>query len=179
MARVAEIVLVDYDPAWPGVYAGLAERICRALGDRVVELEHVGSTSIPGLAAKPKIDIVLVVADAADEPSYRPALEQAGFDFRLREPDWHEHRLFRRHDVETNLHVFSTGSPEIERMRAFRDRLRTNKEERGRYESAKRSLAQRDWPTVQDYADAKTEVVEAIIARALSASTSDSAAYDA
>lgn len=164
---MTEIVLSEYDPEWPRRYAELAARIAAALGERVALLEHVGSTSVPGLAAKPKIDILLGVADAADEDAYRPQLEAEGFVFRLREPDWHEHRLFRRHDLETNLHVFSAGSGEIERMLAFRDRLRANPAERERYEAAKRELARRDWPTVQDYADAKTDVVEEIIARAL------------
>lgn len=161
------IELVDYDPAWPELFEREAEKIRAALGERVVGLEHAGSTSVPGLAAKPIIDIVLVVADSADEAAYIPALEAAGYVLRIREPDWFEHRLFKGPDTNVNVHTFSAGCPEIERMVAFRDWLRSNDEDRRRYEAAKRELAGRDWQYVQHYADAKTEVVEEIIGRAL------------
>jgi GrpB-like predicted nucleotidyltransferase (UPF0157 family) len=158
--------LVDYDPDWPGLFAREAARLRDALGDRVLLVEHVGSTSVPGLAAKPIVDVLLAVADSADEAAYVPALEAAGYALRIREPEWHEHRLFKGPDTEVNLHVFSAGSAEIERMLLFRDRLRDVDAERERYVAAKRALAQRRWQHVQDYADAKTAVVEEIIARA-------------
>ena len=142
-------------------------RIRQALGDRLIRIEHTGSTSVPGLAAKPIIDITLVVADSADEASYVPQLEGAGYVLRIREPDWFQHRLFKGPDTNTNIHTFSAGSPEIERMVAFRDWLRSNDDDRDLYERTKRDLASRDWQYVQHYADAKTEVVEAIMARAL------------
>lgn len=160
------ILLVDYDPAWPRLYRREADRVRAALGDRVVRLEHVGSTSVPGLAAKPIIDMLLVVSDSSDEPSYVPALEAAGYVLRIREPHWWEHRVFKGPDTNVNLHVFSPGSPEIDRMLGFRDHLRANPGDRALYERTKRELVQRDWKYVQNYADAKTEVVEAIIARA-------------
>jgi GrpB-like predicted nucleotidyltransferase (UPF0157 family) len=162
-----EIHLADADPDWPAAYAREAARIRSLLGDRVLLLEHVGSTSVPGLAAKPIIDIVLGVADPADEPAYAPPLEAGGYVLRIREPDWYQHRLFKGPDTDVNLHVFAADSPEISRMLAFRDRLRTHDDERRRYENAKRDLATRHWNYVQDYADAKGDVVEAIIARAL------------
>jgi GrpB-like predicted nucleotidyltransferase (UPF0157 family) len=161
------IVLADYDPAWPILYEREAARIRDALGDRVLLLEHVGSTSVPGLPAKPIVDIVLAVADSADEGAYVPPMEAAGYSVRIREPDWHEHRVFKGPDTDINLHTFTVGSPEIVRMLAFRDRLRTNADERDMYLRTKRELAARHWTYVQDYADAKGEVVEAIIARAL------------
>jgi GrpB-like predicted nucleotidyltransferase (UPF0157 family) len=130
-----------------------------------VLVEHVGSTSVPGLAAKPIIDVLLLVPDPADEAAYVPQLEAAGFLLHLREPDWHQHRLLKAHDPEVNLHVFAVGSEEAERMLLFRDRLRANGAERSRYEETKRQLAARDWDRVQDYADAKSDVVQAIIAR--------------
>ena len=160
------IHLAEYDPAWPGLYEREAARIRTLLGDRVRLLEHVGSTSIPGIAAKPVIDIDLAVPDSADEPAYVPDLEAGGYLLRAREPDWFEHRLFNGPDTKVNLHVFTAGSSEIDRMLAFRDRLRTNEEERRLYEATKRELAARDWVYVQDYADAKGEVVEGIVARA-------------
>jgi GrpB-like predicted nucleotidyltransferase (UPF0157 family) len=161
------IVLVDYDPEWPARFEREAERIRSALGDTALLLEHVGSTSVPGLAAKPIIDIVLAVPDSTDEDAYVPALEAAGYVLRIREPDWFEHRLVKPPDLSTNLHIFSEGCVEIDRMLAFRDQLRSDEEDRELYERTKRDLARRSWTYVQDYADAKTEVVEAILARAV------------
>lgn len=160
------VTLVAYDPGWPALYEREAERIRGALGDRARLLEHAGSTSVPGLTAKPTIDIVLAVPDSSDESAYVPALEGAGYVLRIREPDWYEHRLFKGPDTNVNLHVFSEGCEEITRMLAFRDRLRTNEADRELYERKKRELAARKWEFVQDYADAKTEVVEEIVARA-------------
>lgn len=158
--------LVDYDPAWPALFAREAARLRRALGDRALLVEHVGSTSVPGLAAKPIVDVLLAVADSADEAGYLPSLVAAGYTLRIREPDWHEHRLFKGPDIDVNLHVFSAGSAEVERMLLFRDRLRAVDDDRERYEATKRALAQRRWQHVQDYADAKTPIVGEIIARA-------------
>lgn len=160
------VELVDYDPAWPRLFAREADRVRAALGDRALLLEHVGSTAVPGLTAKPRIDMLLVVADSAHEPAYAPALEAAGYVLRIREPDWHEHRVFKGPDTDVNLHVFSPGCPEIDRMLRFRDHLRSNEPDRRLYERTKRELARREWAYVQNYADAKSAVVEAIIARA-------------
>ena len=163
------VVLAAYDPAWPGLFERDATRVRAALGEHTVLLEHVGSTSVPGLAAKPVIDILLVVPDSADEPAYVPPLEAAGYRLVIREPHWHEHRLFKGPDTNVNLHTFSPGSAEVRRMLAFRDRLRTNADDRALYESTKRELAARTWAYVQDYADAKGAVVEAILRRTLPA----------
>jgi GrpB-like predicted nucleotidyltransferase (UPF0157 family) len=160
------IRVVPYDPAWPRLFEREAARIRAALGDRVVRLEHVGSTSVPGLAAKPRIDILLVVPDSGDEPAYVPALQAASYALRIREPEWYEHRVFKGPDTDVNLHVFSPGCPEIARMVGFRDHLRRDEADRRLYERAKLDLAQRDWQYTQNYADAKTAVVEEIIARA-------------
>lgn len=161
------IELAEPDPAWPELFAREAERIRSLLGDDVLLLEHVGSTSVPGLPAKPIIDILLIVPDSGDEPAYAPRLEAGGYVLRIREPDWHEHRLFNGPDTMVGVHVFSWGSTEIDRMLGFRDRLRSHPAEFERYLSAKRDLAARDWEFVQQYADAKSEVIEAIIARGL------------
>ncbi len=163
-----KVVLVDYDPAWPVLFAREYERIKSALGDKALSIQHVGSTSVPGLPAKPVIDILLVVASSADEKSYVPALEEAGYVLGIREPDWHEHRMFKGPDTNVNLHVFSQGDDEIVRMLVFRDWLRKNSTDRNFYASTKRELAQKNWKYVQNYADAKSKVVESIIARAQS-----------
>ncbi|MGH3346626.1 MAG: GrpB family protein [Nocardioides sp.] len=161
------VVLVEYDAAWPDRYAEQEARIREALGECAVEVHHAGSTSVPGLVAKDVIDVVLVVPDPADEPAYAPALEEAGYVFHLREKDWHQHRLFREHSPRVNLHVFGPDCDEVRRMLAFRDHLRTDAADRELYERTKRELARRTWDRVQDYADAKTDVVDAIMARAL------------
>ena len=160
------IVLVDYDAAWPALFEREAERVRAVLGDRVLRIEHAGSTSVPGLCAKPIVDIVLVVADSSDEPAYVPRLEKAGYVLRIREPDWFEHRLFKGPDTNVNLHVLSEGCREIDRILLFRDRLRANDPDRELYERTKRELAGRQWKYVQNYADAKSAVVEEIIGRA-------------
>jgi len=162
----APIVLVDYDPEWPKLFEREAERIRAALGDRVRGIEHVGSTSVPRLAAKPVIDIALAVPDSTDEGAYVPALESAGYVLRIREPDWFEHRLFKGPDTSVNVHVFSDGCEEIAAMIRFRDRLRSSDEDRERYEREKRRLAEREWKYVQGYGDAKSAVVREILSRA-------------
>jgi GrpB-like predicted nucleotidyltransferase (UPF0157 family) len=164
----APIFLADYDPEWPGLFAREEARIRAALGDRVIRLEHTGSTAVPGLAAKPVIDITMIVADVTDEDAFVPGLEAAGYVLRIREnePDWYDHRVFKGPDTNVNLHVFSIGCPELERMVGFRDWLRTHDEDRELYERTKRELVARDWKYVQNYADAKTGVVEEIMAKA-------------
>src|SRR5262249_61995494 len=133
------VVLADYDPAWPAVFAREEARMRRALGDRALLVEHVGSTSVPGLLAKPIIDIVLCVEDSAAEATYVPALEAEGYALRIREPGWHEHRMLKGGEPDVNLHVFTLGSPEVDRTLLFRDRLRAVPEGRARYHAAKRS----------------------------------------
>lgn len=160
------ITLAEYDAGWPDLFRREEERIRAALGARVLQLEHVGSTSVPGLAAKPVIDILLVVADSGDEPSWLPELEAAGYRLRFREPEWYQHRLLNGPEADLNLHVLSAGCEEIPRMIGFRDWLRSHDDDRKLYESTKRDLAAGTWGSVQDYADAKTRLVREILARA-------------
>jgi len=160
------IYLATYNPAWPSLFARLATAIHKVLGGKVLTLEHVGSTSVPGLPAKPIIDILLAVADSRDEPAYVDPLEKLGYVLRIREPDWYEHRLLKAQDMAVNLHVFSAECQEIERMLLFRDWLRTHIEDRKLYEKTKRKLAAQTWKYTQNYADAKSAVVEEILARA-------------
>ena len=162
-----EIVLVDYDPRWPEKFQRHAQMIERILGKNALAIEHVGSTSVPGLAAKPIIDILVVVEDASDESAYLRAFLEAGYVLRVREPDWHQHRMFKTPELDVNIHIFSAGCVEVTRQIVFRDRLRTSIADRRLYESVKRRLAKEDWPDTNAYAYAKTEVVEQITARAL------------
>ena len=159
----APITLAAYDPDWPRLFGREADRVRSVLGNQTLRIEHVGSTSVPGLMAKPIVDILLVVADSADEPCYVQQLEAAGYILRIREPEWFEHRMFRGPDTPIHLHVFSSGAAEVERLLRFRDRLRDDDAARDRYARTKRELAQRSWRHVQDYADAKTAVVNEIL----------------
>lgn len=161
------VELVDYDADWPRLFEREAERIRGALGDHALLVEHVGSTSVPGLAAKPIVDVVLVVPDSSDEQAYVPPLEAAGYVLRIREPEWFEHRVLKGPDTRVNLHVFTAGCEEIDRMLAFRDHLRADQADRDLYLRTKRELAGREWKYTQHYADAKTAVVEEILGRAL------------
>jgi GrpB-like predicted nucleotidyltransferase (UPF0157 family) len=160
------IELSTYDAEWPRRFADEALRIRAALGERALAIEHAGSTSVPGLAAKPVIDIVLAVADSACEAGYAGPLEAVGYRLIVREPEWFEHRMFVRAAPDVNLHVFSAGCPETGRMLAFRDRLRASQPDRERYARCKLDLARRPWGSVDDYAKAKTGVIEEILRRA-------------
>jgi GrpB-like predicted nucleotidyltransferase (UPF0157 family) len=160
------VTLVPYDPAWPELFAREERRIRAALGAHALHVDHVGSTSVPGLAAKPIVDIVLRVAGSADEPAWLPALEASGYVLRIREPSFFEHRMLRGPDTKVNLHVYSDGCTEVARMLLFRDWMRAHDDERDLYERTKRALAARTWDRVQSYADAKSDVVREILARA-------------
>ena len=161
------IKIVEYDPEWAALYDCVRTRIQAALGGKALLIEHVGSTSVPGLPAKPFIDVLLVVAKSADESAYVPDLEAAGYWLRIREQEWHEHRMLKGLDPDLKLHVFSPRCPEIDRMLLFRDWLRKNESDRKLYERTKRELASRIWKYTQNYADAKSTVVEEILARAM------------
>jgi GrpB-like predicted nucleotidyltransferase (UPF0157 family) len=164
----APIVFIESNPEWPTLYAREETRIRAILGDRVVRIAHTGSTSIPGLAAKPIIDITMLVADVLDEDAYARDLEAGGYVLRIREqePDWYDHRVFKGPDTNVNLHIFSDGCVEWDRMVGFRDWLRSHDDDLALYEGTKRDLLTREWQYVQDYADAKSTVVEDIMSRA-------------
>src|SRR4051794_19142099 len=131
----------EYDERWPADFEGIAQAIRAALGDRVLELHHVGSTSVPGLPAKPVIDADLVVADSADEPAYIPDLAAAGFVHTIREPWWHEHRLAKYADPVAYVHIFGPDCPEVGRHRMFHDWLVEHDDDRRRYAEARRAAA--------------------------------------
>lgn len=157
------VVLVESDPAWPARFAHERARIHAALGAVALRVEHIGSTSVAGLAAKPIVDIVLTVHDVEDETAFVPSLEDAGYVLRVREAG---HRMLRTPDRGVHLHVLADDDPEVRRYLAFRDRLRSSAEDRAAYELLKRELATRDWAEVNFYAEAKGSLIEAILARA-------------
>lgn len=153
------VVVVPPDPQWAQDFATLRARIVAALGERALAVEHVGSTSVPGLWAKPLIDVDLIVADSGDEAAYLPDLIAAGFDLRVREPDWEEHRLVRSADPIGNVHVFSAGAREHQRHKLFRDWLRTHPEDRDAYAAAKREVADHGYDDAMHYNNAKAAFV--------------------
>lgn len=152
-----EIVIAEYDPAWAKRFAEERGRLLAALGERALRIEHIGSTAVPGLAAKPIVDILVEVAtlDGVD-------LEPAGYALRVSEEG---HRMFRTPQLDIHVHVWPTGHPDIAHQLAFRDRLRASPEDRAAYEALKRELATRDWPDVNYYAEAKGALIREILAR--------------
>ena len=165
-ATSGTVNVVEYDPTWPRLFSRERQRIQQILGDTALSVDHVGSTSVPGLAAKPIIDIDLVVPNSADESTYVPQLEAAGYLLIIREPDWHEHRCFKGPDTDINLHVFSPGSPETHRHAVFRDWLRAHSDDRELYARTKLDLASQDWSDTRGYTQAKDDVIDAIYLRA-------------
>ncbi len=157
------VSIVDYDADWPLRFAELRGSVEEALGGKALAVEHIGSTSVPRLAAKPIIDMLVTVTQVEDEPSYVPALEKAGFFLRVREP---EHRMFRTPRRDAHLHVYEPTSGAVVDYLDLRDWLRESEADRTLYAATKRDLAQRDWSDMNHYADAKTHVVLDILARA-------------
>ena len=155
------IVIADYDPAWPARFEAERDRVALALGDQARKIEHIGSTSVPGLGAKPIIDVLVTVADPDDEAPFREPLERAGYELRVREPG---HRMFRTLAKDVHVHVWADGDPEVERHLAFRDRLRASAVQRQAYERLKRELAQREYSDMNDYAEAKGPFIEGVLA---------------
>lgn len=157
------IVIVDYDPEWPARFTALSATIRAAVGDTALSVEHIGSTSVPGLAAKPLIDILITVADIEDEDSFVPQLEAAGLVLRVREAG---HRMLRTPDKDVHIHVFSSDDPAVANYLDLRDWLRVDEADRVLYATTKRSLARQEWADMNYYADAKTDVISAILNRA-------------
>lgn len=157
------IAIVESDPAWARRFETERRRICDALGRLAVRVDHVGSTAVPGLAAKPIIDIQVSVTDVEHEDSYKPGLERAGYRIRVREP---AHRMFRTPERDVHVHVCDRGGSWERRHLLFRDWLRAFGADRQFYAETKRALAQHDWPTMDHYADAKTGVIADIMSRA-------------
>jgi GrpB-like predicted nucleotidyltransferase (UPF0157 family) len=164
-ARWESITIEEYDPAWAGRFAAARAQLDEVLGGLIAGVEHVGSTSVPGLAAKPIIDIDLLIEDTADESRYLPALEGAGYRLVLREPWWHGHRMLVSAAEDVHLHGWPRDAPEPVRHRLFRDWLRAHPGDRDWYAAVKRDLAEQTARNPGDYSLAKNEVIDDIYAR--------------
>jgi GrpB-like predicted nucleotidyltransferase (UPF0157 family) len=169
--RWQSIVIEDYDPTWADRFAAASSLLKAVLGDLIINTEHVGSTSVPGLAAKPIIDIDLLLEDTPDESRYIPALERIGYRLVLREPWWHGHRMLVGPPEDVNLHVWRQDAPEPIRHRLFRDWLRSHPEDRELYAVTKRRLARDTAHRTSDYSLAKNDVIDQIFARIVAASS--------
>lgn len=168
----AAIEIVDYDPAWPAQYERLQTRIAAALGTTALSITHVGSTSVPGLPAKPVIDVDIIVADICDESTYVPALEKAGFQFFMREPDFYEHRMFVDYNPQANIHIHSPTSGQVMRHTAFTTWLKNHPEDRNLYAEIKRKASKEAIENSEDvnqYNARKSAVLQQILARAMAA----------
>jgi GrpB-like predicted nucleotidyltransferase (UPF0157 family) len=157
------LVLADYDPQWPEIYTEHELRIRQALGPAAVQIEHIGSTSVPGLAAKPIIDVLVTVKDITAEEDYLDQLLDLGYELRVREPG---HRLVRTPARDVHVHVLEAGDEDADDYLLFRDRLRANPEDRVLYERTKRALIEQDWVDMNAYAEAKTGVITGVKERA-------------
>jgi GrpB-like predicted nucleotidyltransferase (UPF0157 family) len=153
--------IVEYDDGWPARFAEHRDRIAAALGGRARLVEHIGSTSVPELAAKDVVDIVVGVDDPDDEAAYLPDLEAAGYELRVREPG---HRALRETSGRrVNVHCYAPGDDEVAKYRLLRDHLRAHPEARREYEAAKRALAGREWPDMNHYAEAKGPTIRRLL----------------
>lgn len=155
----------DCDDQWPSIFEQNPRRIREALGDGALRIEHMGSTSVPGLSATAVIDILVVVANPGDEAGYLPALKEAGYELRVREPECDEHRNLRSPARDVHIHVLPPQSREIDRYLSLRSQLRANAGARSADEQVSRTPGKCEWDDMNDYADAKTDTVEAIIAK--------------
>jgi GrpB-like predicted nucleotidyltransferase (UPF0157 family) len=154
--------LSPYRPEWAERFAAERERIAAALGPAAERIEHIGSTSVPGLDAKPIVDILVAVADPAD-PALCSAFESAGYGLRV---DEQRHRMFRTPERDVHVHLWVAGSEDVTRHLAFRDRLRASEADRRAYSELKHRLAEREWADINDYADAKGALIGEILERA-------------
>ncbi|MFW5474088.1 GrpB family protein [Knoellia sp. CPCC 206450] len=158
-----ELHLVEPDPSWAAWFAEHETRLRGALGATAVSVEHIGSTSVPGLAAKPILDVLVTVPDITADEDYVDALVAVGYVLRVREPG---HRLVRTPERDVHVHILEDGDPVADDYLLLRDHLRVDAADRRLYEDTKRDLVSRDWSDMNAYADAKTDVIEAIKGRA-------------
>lgn len=157
------VALENYDDRWPEMYLDHRGRILEALAAIDVDVHHIGSTAVPGLAAKPIVDIAIAVDDITAEGKYLEPLLAAGYDLRVREAG---HRLVRTPERDVHVHIYGRGDPAIDDYLLLRDHLRTDQDDRALYERTKRELLRTSWDDMNAYADAKTDVILAIKARA-------------
>jgi len=163
------ITIVPYDPSWPVFYEEEKSRILQAIGEFVVDIDHIGSTAVPGLSAKPIIDIMAGLRGPSDAEVCLPLLGELGYDDVTPEPeedDWYYCLGRGIHSIGYHLHLVKAGSQFQERHILFRDYLRTSQEDARRYQALKERLAFEYRDMREEYTNAKTEFIESIIEKA-------------
>jgi GrpB-like predicted nucleotidyltransferase (UPF0157 family) len=160
------VELVEYDPGWPERYERWRSVISEALGETALRIEHVGSTAVPGLPAKPVIDIQVSVEDITSEAAYVPRLESVGLQLRSRDALHRYLRPFPDQPREVHVHVCPSGSDWERDHLLFRDYLRADASARDAYARTKRQAAERWSDDRLAYTDAKTESVLGILEQA-------------
>jgi GrpB-like predicted nucleotidyltransferase (UPF0157 family) len=166
------ITILEPNPEWPQRFEEVKERIQKALGPLILDIAHTGSTSVPGLPAKDIIDVDVTLKDVMDEASYVKSMEEAGFRFLLRQPQWHQNRFFIENwpkAYHVNVHVWGPDSPEVARHYIFRDWLRKTPADRELYAKVKREAARQtaiagDSP--MGYTKRKEKTIHEILERA-------------
>ncbi|MCJ1436695.1 hypothetical protein MMC27_006076 [Xylographa pallens] len=166
------ITILEPNPEWPRRFEEVKERLQKALGALILDIAHSGSTSVPGLPAKDIIDVDLTLKDATDEASYVKPLDEAGFRFLLREPQWYQHRFFVENwpnAYHVNLHVWGPDSPEVARHRILRNWLLKTPADRELYAKVKREAAERTavaGDSMMGYTQRKEKTIQEILGRA-------------
>jgi len=161
-----KIELSAYNPEWTSMYNQTKELFLNSFGDKIDAIEHIGSTSVPGLGAKPIIDILLGVRKLHEAESFIPKMHELGFEYISKYEDvMPERRYFvkREHGKSTHhVHSVEVDSPFWKRHLLFRDYLRMNDDVRDAYFKLKKELSDKEWSDSNDYADAKTEFIRNI-----------------
>ena len=167
MAGDDAIVVAPYDPAWHVLFRAQAADLRAALGDVALRIDHIGSTSVPGLAAKPIVDVQISVADFEPLDAYRRPLERLGYVFRAENPE-RTKRYFRESPGQrrTHIHVRRAGSFSEQLALLFRDYVRAHSAEADAYAALKRELAESHRHDRQAYTEAKQPFIWEVIARA-------------
>ena len=159
-----EIKIEPYSPEWPSLFETKKCQIAKALPGIALKIEHIGSTAVPGLSAKPVIDIDLIVENPDCEVDYLPPLVALGYVLTVRELSWYRHRMLRHDAPRVNLHVWEPNCPEHVRHVLFRDWLRENPDDRKRYADSKLK-AKVGVKNVEDYNRNKQAVIREIYQR--------------
>ena len=161
--RTAPLELVPYDPEWSRIFERERTAIGAALGEDANDTQHIGSTSVPGLAAKPIVDITVIVDPLQPAMHYAPRLEAIGYTFGISGEDHMRQIYWKKEPYPVNLHVVQRGSVANLRHILLRDHLRVNLDAMREYEQLKRhNVEQFPWD-VDRYVDGKTAFIEAIV----------------
>lgn len=167
------VSIVEPRDSWQKDGEALIQQIRDAIGPRAIRLDHIGSTSVGGMPAKPIIDVDLTIADPSKEEEWLPQLEDTGLILTVREPWWFHHRMLETPERDAHIHVFGPDSAEPLKHLVLRNWLRESEEDRQLYAQTKRDAAAETvarGETLNEYNQRKQEVLRAIYQRAFQGS---------